>query len=270
MSKVRDEYKFDMFLGMSKDKKDAPFTIDYEPPKGEGKLIEFKNVKKVFNSNKNKFVALDDLSFTLYNNENVALLGANGAGKTTTVEMIIGLNTPTDGEILYLYDYDFNFQEEIGIQFQDSSYPIGLNVCNIIDFMIDVYNIDITKDEIISVVTAFGLHEYLKKPAKSLSGGQQQRFNILLALLHKPKIVFLDELSTGLDIHIKNEIRVFVKNYCEKFKINIILVSHDIEEIENITDRIMILQNGKLKVDINKSKVKKYAKSLNDLFNKYI
>ncbi|MGL4616973.1 MAG: ABC transporter ATP-binding protein [Mycoplasmoidaceae bacterium] len=270
MSNIRDEYKFDMTLGMSKDKTDAPFIIDYDPPKYQKKLIEFKNITKLFNNNKNKFTAVDDLSFSLYENENVALLGANGAGKTTTVEMMIGLNSPTSGEILYLYDYKYNFQEAIGIQFQDSSYPIGLNVSNIIDFMIDVYDIDITKEEIISVVTSFGLIDYLNKPAKSLSGGQQQRFNILLALLHKPKIVFLDELSTGLDIYIKNQIRVFVKNYCEKFNINIVLVSHDIEEIDNIADRIMILQNGKLKVDINKSKIKKYAKSLNDLINKYI
>ena len=92
----------------------------------------------------------------------------------------------------------------------------------------------------------------------------------MLALLHKPKIVFLDEVSTGLDIHIKNHIRVFVQNYCEKFKINIIHVSHDSEEIENITDRIMVLQNGRLTVDINKGKVKKYVESLNDVLNKYI
>ncbi|MGL5640423.1 MAG: ABC transporter ATP-binding protein [Mycoplasmoidaceae bacterium] len=270
MSKIRDEYKFDISLGMSEDKSNAPFIIDYDPPKGENKLIEFKNITKVFNNNKTKFTAVDDLSFSLYENENVALLGANGAGKTTIVEMMIGLNTPTSGEISYLYDYEYNFQEAIGIQFQDSSYPIGLNVSNIIDFMIDVYNIDITKDEIISVVKSFGLLEYLNKPAKSLSGGQQQRFNILLALLHKPKIVFLDELSTGLDIYIKNQIRIFVKNYCEKFNINIVLVSHDIEEIDNITDRIIIIQKGKIKVDINKNKINKYAKSLNDLINKYI
>ena len=92
----------------------------------------------------------------------------------------------------------------------------------------------------------------------------------MLALLHKPKIVYLDELATGLDKHNRNEVRVCGKNCCEKFKMNMILVSHDIEEIEYITDRIMILQNRKLKVDINKSKLKKYPKCLDDLLNKYM
>ncbi|MGL4647470.1 MAG: ABC transporter ATP-binding protein [Mycoplasmoidaceae bacterium] len=271
MAKIRDEYKFDIFLDVSEEKKDSPYIIDYKPKAGAVKLIEFQNVTKEFgNSKKKKFRAVDNLSFAFYEGENVAFLGANGAGKTTTIEMIAGISKPTKGKILYLYDYVYSFQEGIGIQFQDSSYPIGLHVKNIIEFMIDSYNIDITEEESFEVVKSFGLESLYNKPANMLSGGQQQRLNILLALLHKPKIVFLDELSTGLDIHIKSEIKRFVKDYCKKYKINIILISHDLQEVLDLTERIMIIQGGKLKVDIRKEDIKKYHESAGKLLNDYI
>lgn len=266
---IRSENKFDVSLSQSEEKLNQKTIIDINQ-KHKGKpILELINVYKYFN-HKNRVCAVNNLSLTLYDQENVALIGANGAGKTTTVEMIAGINNPSSGEIKYLFDYKVNFQEKIGIQFQESIYPNGLKVKHIIDFIIDVYKVDINQAEVDQIVTAFGLKEFYNSKAKSLSGGQQQRLNILLALIHKPKIVILDELSTGLDISVRTKIIDFVIKYCKHFNIQIILISHNMEEIELITDRILIMQKGTLKVDLSKKDVIKKYGSIQKLAEKYI
>ena len=115
---------------------------------------------------------------------------------------MVGLNKPTKGDIKFNYEYKSSHLEKIGIQFQDSSYPAGLSVKNIIDFVVEVFNVKSDKDEINSLIKIFGISEFYKKRATSLSGGQLQRLNALLAIIQKPKVLFLDELSTGLDISI--------------------------------------------------------------------
>ena len=103
-----------------------------------------------------------------------------------------------------------------------------------------------------------------------MSGGQQQRLNILLALIHKPKLVILDELSTGLDISVRNKIIDFIILYCQKFKIQILLISHNMDEVEKITDRIIIFQKGVLKVDLKTTDVITNYQSVENLAKKYI
>lgn len=258
----------DISLELSKEKLNAPFVL--QPPKNKEALISVQSLTKSFGKGKKKLVAINNVSINFNKNENVALLGANGAGKTTLVEIVAGINLPTSGKVEYHYDYINSFQEGIGIQFQDSSYPVGLKIKNIVEFMVEVYKVKITKPELNEMIENFGLKPFWKKQARSLSGGQQQRLNILLALLHRPKIVFLDELSTGLDISIRSKIQSFVKDYCKKYNINIVLVSHNVEEVELLTDRIIIMQKGVIKVDISKKNaVKKYG-SVYNLLKQYI
>lgn len=267
---IREKNKFDIHLSQNEECLEQETIIDNNQSHNGAVFIDIKNISKTFGIGDKKFYALNNISFKLYENENVALIGANGAGKTTFVEILSGVHLPSSGNIEYLYDYENNFQEKIGIQFQESIYPSGLKVKNIIRFIIDVYNIDINKSELNQIVEAFGLKDLYNKNAKSLSGGQQQRLNILLALIHKPKLVILDELSTGLDISVRNKIIDFIILYCQKFKIQILLISHNMDEVEKITDRIIIFQKGVLKVDLKTKDVITKYQSVENLAKKYI
>ncbi len=257
----------DIFLDVSKEKLNKPLLLNY---KSKNKpLVKLTSVTKKFGKAK-WITAVDCVNLSIYDNENIAFLGANGAGKTTIVEMIIGISNVTSGNIEYLYEYTTHFQEQLGIQFQDSLYPSSLKVKNIVNFMIDIYGVKIPKEELNHMVKMFGLEPFWNTFARSLSGGQQQRLNVLLALLHKPKIIFLDELSTGLDISVKQQIVQFIKQYCSLNNINIVLVSHDISEVEFLCDRIVIMQKGKVKVDISKQDAIQQFGSVAKLMHEYI
>lgn len=259
----------EIFLDTTQEKLNAP-KIFSKQDSTKIPLIEIKNLVKTFGRGKGKVLAVNDITININRNENMALLGANGAGKTTLVEIIVGINKPTSGGIKYDYEYDVGFQEQLGIQFQDSTYPFGLKVKDVVNFMVDVYDVKITKDELHKMIKMFGLEQYWKKFARSLSGGQQQRLNILLALLHKPKLIFLDELSTGLDISVKEQIINFVGQYCRINNINIVLVSHDVAEIELLCDRVVIMQKGIIKVDMYMKDVKEKFGSITNLLRQYI
>ncbi len=222
------------------------------------KVIEVKNLYKSFGNGENKKVVLNNINLDIYEGENIALLGGNGAGKTTLVEILAGLNKPTSGKINYLFDYKKSFQEKIGIQFQDSSYPPAISVKEVIKFMINIYGSKMNKDELNALIKIFGIDEYYKKRASKLSGGQQQRLNVLLALIHKPHIIFLDELSTGLDISIRTRIKNFIQEYSIENNMLIILVSHDMGEVQQLCQRMIFLKNGQIVVnDLIKNLVKK-------------
>lgn len=234
-------------------------------------IIELHQVsKEYFPKTKKHFFADKDINLTFYDNQNIAILGGNGAGKTTLVEMIAGINKPTSGKIDYLFEYQNTFQEGIGIQFQETTYPVGLRIIDIINFMIEVYSLNITKQEIDKILDTFGLLEYKNKQARSLSGGQKQRLNVLLALIHKPKIVFLDELSTGLDITVRAQVKQLIHQFCRDNHINICLVSHDMEEVNLLVDRIVILQQGEIKIDMPKQAIIDQFRSIENLVEKFI
>ena len=112
--------------------------------------------------------------------------------------------------------------------------------------MIGLYGSKINHDELIAMLNIFGINEYYKKRVSKLSGGQQQRLNALLAIIHKPTVLFLDELSTGLDITIRTNIKRFIKHYAIENNITLILVSHDTDEIAYLADEIAVLKNGKI------------------------
>ncbi|WP_027123765.1 ABC transporter ATP-binding protein [Mycoplasmoides pirum] len=232
-------------------------------------IIDVQNIRKVFNSGvikKTHKIALDDVSFQIKENEHTAILGANGAGKTTLVEIIAGLNKPTSGKIIYNLRSE-NYKNQIGIQFQGANYPSSLSVADVIKFVMKLYNIK-QKDSILNeLINVFGIDKIYKKNASSLSGGEAQRVNTLLSLIHNPQVLFLDELSTGLDIKIRTKIKQFIKNYAFKNKITIIIVSHDIEEIEYIAEHIIFLRNGKKVIDTTKKEIINQYGSLMNFFD---
>ena len=237
-------------------------------------LIAIKNLCMTFKrKNVGKVYAVNNISFDINYLENLAFIGANGAGKTTTVEIIAGINKPTSGTIDYNFKYKKSFQEQIGIQFQDSSYPRGITVKNVIDFMRDAQGVDkerMSDEEFDELLDVFKIKEFYNVGASKLSGGQQQRLNVLLSLMHKPKIIFLDELATGLDIQIRHKLEEFVQQWTSKHKITIVLVSHDMIEVEKMTQRIVLLQNGIIKVDMYLDEVHYQYGSVDNLVRRYI
>ncbi|MGL4950521.1 MAG: ATP-binding cassette domain-containing protein [Mycoplasma sp.] len=234
-------------------------------------LIEIKNLKQSFKSFRKEKLIYEDLSFNIYEHEVVAFLGGNGAGKTITVESICGYRQFAGGEIKYNYDYTNNPYEKLSVQFQDLKFPSSLTVKDMIDIVLKIVNIKITDlDEFNNSLEVFELKQNLNVKVTKLSGGQQQRLNVFLSLLNKPKVLFLDEFTTGLDIAIKNAIRDFIMDYCKKYGITVVLISHDNNIINEMCDRIIILANKKIMIDMSKGNVIKKFGSVSKLLNKYI
>lgn len=238
------------------------------------KLVKIKNLTKEFKIKKEKIKVVDNLNLEIYKNQNIALLGGNGAGKTTTVEMLIGILKPTSGNIEYYFNDGSNHNESaqtnIGIQFQDSSYPQGLSVNDVIYSMNKIYGNKSSPEELQKLIKIFGVDEFINNKASFLSGGQHQRLNALLAIINKPKLLILDELSTGLDIKIKTRLVSFLNDYIKEIDCTLILISHDINEIEILADRIIIMNKGRIVFDALKTEIIEKYGSISQCLKEYI
>ncbi len=178
--------------------------------------------------------------------EVLAILGPNGAGKTTTVEMLEGLRRPDSGTIEYFEEKlppsSDRVKEEIGVQLQSSSFFEYLSVKETLDLFRGLYTKGISSDELIKEVS---LDEKKKTYTKNLSGGQLQRLAVAVSLVNDPKVIFLDEPTTGLDPQARRMLWETVLNLKKKQK-TIILTTHYMEEAEHLADRIIIMDHGKI------------------------
>lgn len=206
-------------------------------------IITIDNVCKNYKSKK----ALDNVSLSIKQGELFGLLGVNGAGKTTLIKILCGLTRKTSGTITI---NNFNLDKEIDkikeiidISPQETSVANNLTVKENLEFFANIYNNNDT-NTINEIVDIFNLNEVLNQRAKTLSGGYKRRLSIAIALISKPKILFLDEPTLGLDVFARRELWNIIKKLQKN--ITIILTSHYLEEIENLCDRVAILSNGKL------------------------
>ncbi|MGL4950497.1 MAG: ATP-binding cassette domain-containing protein [Mycoplasma sp.] len=232
-------------------------------------IIKIQDVSMTFNQNFKKIKVLENINLDIYGSETTCILGANGAGKSTLIDIILSILTPTKGQVIL----DCVKGEEngfIGVQFQDLSFPAGISVWNLIKFSLNMSKKTMSFDEINEMLEVFKLKQFLKTQINKLSGGQQQRLNVLLAFLNLPKAIILDEYSTGLDISSKANITEFIKKFCDKYKISLILVTHDIDIIEQIGQRIIILKNKGILVDVQKEDGLLKYKTMSNFLNKYI
>lgn len=194
--------------------------------------------------------ALDNLNLVINDNELFSLLGLNGAGKTTLIKILSTLTRPTKG-IVYINNYsilkdDSKIKEIIDISLQETSIARNLTVLENIKFYgkLNALEEDELNERLEYLIDVFNLDKVKNKKAKKLSGGYQRKLSILLALLKKPKILFLDEPTLGLDVIARKELWSIIKKL--KKEMTIILTTHYMEEAEMLSDRIGIINEGKL------------------------
>lgn len=192
----------------------------------------------------NKIKVVDNLNLNISEGTLYALLGLNGAGKTTTIKMLTDLVKPTFGEIKILDKSPNKVKEYISISPQESAVCSNLTVKENIQFMKNIYNSDCSIDEILIKLK---LKDVENKIAKKLSGGYLRRLSIAMALVTKPKVLFLDEPTLGLDVLARLDLWDIIAGL--KGKITIVLTTHYLEEVEFLCDQVGILNNGRLVIE---------------------
>jgi ABC-2 type transport system ATP-binding protein len=205
-------------------------------------IISVKNLVKDYGS----FRAVKGISFDVFEGEIFGLLGPNGAGKSTTLEIIETLRTKTSGEIVVDgFNLDKDPQEikkTIGVQLQTSGYYPGLNLLQLIELFSGLYNRYINPVELLDMVN---LRDKAKSKVKELSGGQRQRFSVATTLINQPRIIFLDEPTTGLDPQARRSLWELVKSIRAKGT-TVIITTHYMDEAEYLCDRVAIIDAGNI------------------------
>mgnify|MGYP001305484306 CR=1 FL=1 len=206
------------------------------------KIISVKNLVKNYGS----FQAVKGISFEVHEGEIFGLLGPNGAGKSTTLEIIETLRPKTSGEVmvdgLCLDKQPNEIKKIIGVQLQTSGYYPGLNLLQLIELFCGLYNQQIDPMELLDMVN---LRDKAKAKVKELSGGQKQRFSVATTLINKPRIIFLDEPTTGLDPQARRSLWELIKQIRDKGT-TVIITTHYMDEAEYLCDRVAIIDTGKI------------------------
>jgi ABC-2 type transport system ATP-binding protein len=211
-------------------------------------VIQVSGVRKTYG----KTVAVDEVSFEVNDGEIFGLIGPNGAGKTTTMECIEGLRTPDRGSISVLgldpFRQVYKLQDRIGVQLQQAQLQKRIKVWEAVDLWASLYQKKAIDGE--HLLEQLGLTDKRNAWFMNLSGGQKQRLFIALALINDPEVVFLDELTTGLDPQSRRAIWDLVRGIRERGK-TVFLTTHLMEEAERLCDRVAIIEHGRI-IDIDR------------------
>lgn len=226
------------------------------------------SVKNLFHRTKQVRHAVKDISFEIPKGEMVGFLGPNGAGKTTTIKMLSGILHPTSGEVLVNGYVPWERKKEFKKQFayvagQKSQLWINLPAVDSFALNKSIYELPDaeyrrTLDELVEL---FGVKEFLKVQVRRLSLGERMKMEMIAALLHKPKVILLDEPTIGLDFIAQNNIRAFLKDYNRKTGATMLLTSHYLKDIEELCRRTMVISHGDLVYDGT-------LEHIQDIFNK--
>lgn len=212
-------------------------------------VLKVNHLTKKFGS----FTAVNNISFDLKEGEILGLLGPNGAGKTTTIQMIIGVLTPTRGEVNYFGKNLERSKEEIleKINFCSTytQLPWLLTVEENLKFISFLYEIKNRKERIKKLVKIFKLEKLLKEQIKDLSSGEVTRVNLAKAFINYPKVLLLDEPTASLDPETAEYIRKFLLEERDQFNVSIVWTSHNMAEVEEVCDRVILINDGKIIAD---------------------
>jgi len=205
-------------------------------------IIEVKNLVKKYD----ELTAVDGISFEVKEGEIFGLLGPNGAGKTTTLEIMETLREKTSGEVtvcgLSLDKSPNEIKSIIGVQLQAAGYYPNLNLVELLNLFAGLYNVNVNTAEMLDLVD---LREKAKAKYKELSGGQKQRFSIATTLINSPKVIFLDEPTTGLDPQARRNLWDLITNIKNKGT-TVMLTTHYMDEAEVLCERVGIIDKGKI------------------------
>lgn len=214
------------------------------------------SVKSLFHREYETVKAVDDISFEVPKGEILGFIGANGAGKSTTIKMLTGILTPTEGKIeingQIPYKNRKKYVKEIGVVFgQRTQLWWDLPLLETFSVLKQIYQVE---EEQFQSRMAFlnevlELDDFIKSPVRTLSLGQRMRADLAASMIHNPKVLFLDEPTIGLDVAVKNNIRKAITQINEQEKTTIILTTHDLNDIETLCKRIVMIDKGKIMYD---------------------
>ena len=200
--------------------------------------------------------ALDHISFQIGDGEMVGYIGKNGAGKSSTIKVLSGILTPDEGTCVVNgkipWKDRISYVRDIGVVFgQRSQLWWDVPVIDSFELLRDIYSIPNStyRNNLEELTVLLDLKEILKTPARQLSLGQRMRCEIAASLLHSPSILFLDEPTIGLDAVSKLAVRDFIKQLNQDHKTTVILTTHDMQDIEALTNRILLIGNGRILMD---------------------
>ena len=210
-------------------------------------FIEIKKLTKIYNH----YTAVNKVDFQIERNKTVGLLGPNGCGKTTTIGMILGLVTPSDGEIILENKNIKSFKrDEILKRFNFASpyveLPKKLTVKQNLEIYGRLYGISKLNERIDEVAEDLNIKDFFKRKTGELSSGQKNRVSLAKSLINKPEILLLDEPTASLDPDIGDFVRGYIQNYKTKNKITILLASHNMSEVERLCDSVIMMKKGKI------------------------
>tara|TARA_B110000971_G_scaffold217762_1_gene255302 strand:+ start:173 stop:907 length:735 start_codon:yes stop_codon:yes gene_type:complete len=209
--------------------------------------INVNNLSKKFNN----FLAVDNINFSLDKNKTLGLLGPNGCGKTTTIGMLLGLITPSSGEILINNQNisRVNRNELLSKMNFASPYielPKKLTVKQNLEVYGRLYGIKDLKNRVSEISEDLNLNNFLNKKTGELSSGQKNRVSLAKSLINKPEILFLDEPTASLDPDIGDFVRRYIESYKLNNKITILLASHNMKEVERLCDTVIMMKEGQI------------------------
>ena len=210
-------------------------------------FIKINNLSKIYN----QYLAVNKINFQIEKNKTVGLLGPNGCGKTTTIGMMLGLVSPTEGEILIENKNVNKFKRnEILNRFNFASpyveLPKKLTVKQNLEIYGRLYGIKDLNNRINEISSDLDIKNFFERKTGELSSGQKNRVSLAKSLINKPEILLLDEPTASLDPDIGDFIRSYIEEYKSKNKITILLASHNMSEVERLCDSIIMMRKGKI------------------------
>lgn len=216
-------------------------------------ILRVTGLSKQFKVGAKMFKAVDNVSFSLKEGEILGLLGPNGAGKTTTIQMLLGVLTPTLGTISYFgKDLATNREEileKVNFSSTYTNLPWDLTVWENFTYLSYLYDIPKRKERIKRIFSIFRIDNLKNKKIYELSSGQLTRVNLAKAFINFPKVLLLDEPTASLDPDVAKYVRDFLIEEQNKFKVSIIFTSHNMAEVEDVCDRVIFINKGKIVAD---------------------
>lgn len=223
-------------------------------------------IKSLFSTEYTVTSAVDNMNFEIEEGEVVGYIGSNGAGKSTTIKMMTGILTPTSGKVevngIIPYENRTENAMNIGVVFgQRTQLWWDLPLSETFSLLRDIYSVSSEdfKERMKFFNQVLEIDEFMLRPVRTLSLGQRMRADLAASLIHNPKILYLDEPTIGLDVVVKEKVRNAIKQINKKYNTTVILTTHDLEDIEELCDRIIIIDKG----------VKIYDGSLTEIKEKY-